>query len=84
MRLSKVTMQVIAYVTRTAPAAGLVYHCRLFEMALSEGGIVKMLRIPNGKAISNARIKTQGDVASKTLIPAYIYIHERWSKGNGT
>lgn len=38
---------------------------RLFEMALSEGGIVKMLRIPNGKAISNARIKTQGDVASE-------------------
>lgn len=38
---------------------------RLFEMALSEGGIVKMLRIPNGKAISNARIKTKGDVANE-------------------
>ncbi len=40
---------------------------RLFESALSAGGIVKVLRIPNGKAISNARIKTKGDVASKAL-----------------
>ena len=40
---------------------------RLFESALSAGGLVKVLRIPNGKAISNARIKTKGDVASKTL-----------------
>ncbi|KAL0025277.1 hypothetical protein WJX77_012575 [Trebouxia sp. C0004] len=37
---------------------------RLFESALSAGGIVKVLRIPNGKAISNARIKTKGDVAN--------------------
>jgi len=44
-----------------------VCPCRLFESALSAGGIVKLLRIPNGKAISNARIKTKGDVASKAL-----------------
>lgn len=44
-----------------------VCPCRLFENALSAGGIVKVLRIPNGKAISNARIKTKGDVASKAL-----------------
>ncbi len=44
-----------------------VCPCRLFESALSAGGMVKVLRIPNGKAISNARIKTKGDVASKAL-----------------
>jgi len=44
-----------------------VSPCRLFESALSAGGIVKVLRIPNGKAISNARIKTKGDLASKAL-----------------
>lgn len=40
--------------------------CRLFEGAIAAGGIVKALRIPNGKAISNARIKTKGDVASES------------------
>ena len=39
--------------------------CRLFESGTAAGGIVKALRIPNGKAISNARIKTKGDVASR-------------------
>ncbi|KAL3133042.1 hypothetical protein ABBQ38_006948 [Trebouxia sp. C0009 RCD-2024] len=38
---------------------------RLFEGAIAAGGIVKALRIPNGKAISNARIKTKGDVANE-------------------
>ena len=28
---------------------------------------MKVLRIPSGNAISNARIKTKGDVASKAL-----------------
>ena len=40
-------------------------HYRLFEEALSADGIVKVLRVANGKAISNARIKTKGDVASE-------------------
>lgn len=44
-----------------------VCPCRLFESAMSAGGIVKLLRIPNGKAISNARIKTKGGVASKAV-----------------
>ena len=43
--------------------------CRLFESGTAAGGIVKALCIPNGKAISNARIKTKGDVASRAGSP---------------
>ena len=49
--------------------------CRLFEGAIAAGGIVKAIRIPNGKAISNARIKTKGDVASEALAASSLVGH---------
>lgn len=37
--------------------------CRVFQTAAAAGGTVKALRIPNGKRLSNARLKAKGDVA---------------------
>lgn len=51
----------------SAAASLCLEYCRLFESGTA-GGIVKALRIPNGKAISNARIKTKGDVASRSPV----------------
>jgi hypothetical protein len=36
---------------------------RVFTAALDKGGIIKALRIPDGKRISNARVKPKGDIA---------------------
>ena len=51
---------------RAGDDGGALELCRLFESGTAAGGIVKALCIPNGKTVSNARIKTKGDVASRT------------------
>lgn len=57
----------VRYDLRLSTVTEIVRDCnfRLFQEALSAGGVVKVLRVPNGKAISNARIKTKGDVANE-------------------
>lgn len=39
--------------------------CRVFAGAVAEGGIVKGMRVPEGKRISNSRVKPKGDVSSE-------------------
>ena len=36
---------------------------RVFSSALEAGGIVKAMRVPDGKRISNARLKPKGDIS---------------------
>lgn len=43
----------------------LFVRCRVFAGAAASGGIVKGMRIPDGKAISNARVKPKGDISSE-------------------
>jgi hypothetical protein len=39
---------------------------RVFESALSSGGVVKAIRVPDGKRISNSRLKPpKGDVVAE-------------------
>lgn len=37
----------------------------MFAGAVAEGGIVKGMRVPEGKRISNSRVKPKGDVSSE-------------------
>lgn len=39
--------------------------CRVFSSAIASGGVVKAMRIPQGKQISNARIKPKGDISGE-------------------
>jgi hypothetical protein len=52
--------------TPVAPALPSV-RCRVFAGAVASGGIVKGMRVPDGKAISNARVKPKGDVSSESF-----------------
>lgn len=47
--------------------------CRLWQGILEQGGIVKLIRVPAGQRLSNARLKSKGDIASKmsTLLGLY-------------
>lgn len=36
---------------------------RVFSGAIAAGGVVKVLRVPDGSSISNSRIKPKGDIA---------------------
>ncbi|KAK9807183.1 hypothetical protein WJX73_004912 [Symbiochloris irregularis] len=50
---------------------------RVFSSAAAAGGIIKALRIPDGKRLSNARVKPKGDVAeqaSKAGAGGLVYI----------
>lgn len=38
---------------------------RVFAGAVAEGGIVKGIRVPDGQAVSNSRVKPKGDVSSE-------------------
>lgn len=40
---------------------------RVFSSALEGGGIVKAMRVPDGKRISNSRIKPKGDISGALL-----------------
>jgi aspartyl-tRNA synthetase len=41
---------------------------RVFESALSSGGVVKAIRVPEGKRISNSRLKApKGDVVAEAM-----------------
>ncbi|CAL8467107.1 g6643 [Coccomyxa elongata] len=40
---------------------------RVFSSALEAGGIVKAMRVPDGKRISNARLKPKGDISGKAV-----------------
>lgn len=41
---------------------------RVFEAALSAGGVVKAIRVPDGKRISNSRLKApKGDVVAEAV-----------------
>ncbi|KAL4858257.1 Aspartate--tRNA(Asp/Asn) ligase [Chlorella vulgaris] len=40
---------------------------RVFAGAVASGGIVKGMRVPDGKAISNARVKPKGDVSNEAI-----------------
>lgn len=43
-------------------------HCRLWQGALEQGGIVKLVRVPDGQRLSNARLKSKGDIASERFL----------------
>lgn len=40
---------------------------RVFAGALDAGGTVRCITVPNGKAISNSRIKPKGDISNEAL-----------------
>ncbi|KAI3425845.1 hypothetical protein D9Q98_007819 [Chlorella vulgaris] len=40
---------------------------RVFAGAAASGGIVKGMRVPDGKAISNARVKPKGDISNEAI-----------------
>lgn len=40
---------------------------RVFASALQDGGVVKVIRIPEGKRISNSRIKPKGDIHNEAV-----------------
>jgi len=40
---------------------------RVFAGAVANGGCVKCCRVPNGKRISNSRIKPKGDIANEAV-----------------
>ena len=42
-----------------------IHTCRVFANALQEGGSVKAIRVPDGKRLSNSRLKPKGDVAAE-------------------
>jgi hypothetical protein len=42
---------------------------RVFAGAVEGGGIVKGMRVPEGKAISNSRVKPKGDISSEACPP---------------
>lgn len=52
-----------AFMCMHAKSLTCVLPCRVFSSALEEGGMVKAVRIPDGKRISNARVKPKGDIA---------------------
>lgn len=39
----------------------------MFSGAVADGGCVKLIRVPDGKRISNSRIKPKGDVANEAV-----------------
>ncbi len=52
----------------SVPTRVLILHiCRVFAGAIAAGGIVKAVRVPDGKRISNSRIKPKGDVANEAV-----------------
>lgn len=40
---------------------------RVFAGAVADGGCVKAIRVPDGKRISNSRIKPKGDIANEAV-----------------
>lgn len=40
---------------------------RVFAGAVADGGVVKAIRVPDGKRISNSRIKPKGDIANEAV-----------------
>ena len=40
---------------------------RVFSAAVEDGGVVRAIRVPEGKRISNSRIKPKGDVANEAV-----------------
>lgn len=54
------------FVDVSAAVAGCGF--RVFESALSSGGVVKAIRVPEGKRISNSRLKPpKGDVVAEAI-----------------
>lgn len=45
----------------------LVCAHRVFASAVAEGGVVKAIRVPDGKRLSNSRLKPKGDVANEAV-----------------
>ena len=50
---------------QNATGTALRLWCRLWQTALQDGGVVKLLRIPGGQSLPNSRLKSKGDIASK-------------------
>ncbi|GFR47627.1 hypothetical protein Agub_g9366 [Astrephomene gubernaculifera] len=40
---------------------------KVFSSAVSEGGVVKAIRVPDGSRISNSRVKPRGDIANEAV-----------------
>ena len=57
--------QQLQMVTRVSSC---VVRCRLWQGILEQGGIVKLIRVPAGQRLSNARLKSKGDIASKMSV----------------
>ena len=56
----------LEFVDVSAAVAGC--GCRVFDAALSSGGVVKAIRVPDGKRISNSRLKApKGDVVAEAV-----------------
>ncbi len=56
----------LEFVDVSAAVAGCGF--RVFESALSAGGVVKAIRVPEGKRISNSRLKPpKGDVVAEAI-----------------
>ena len=39
----------------------------MFAGAVEDGGVVRAIRVPDGKRISNSRIKPKGDIANEAV-----------------
>jgi aspartyl-tRNA synthetase len=53
---------------------------RVFEAALSCGGVVKAIRVPEGKRISNSRLKApKGDVVAEAVAAGEDHQHLGWT-----
>ncbi|KAG2453188.1 hypothetical protein HYH02_002512 [Chlamydomonas schloesseri] len=55
----------LEFVDVSAAVAGCGF--KVFAGAVAEGGVVKAIRVPDGKRISNTRIKPKGDIANEAV-----------------